>query len=145
MKGQSAPERLMDKVAIAGACWEWMGSRTPDGYGTFWFEGRPRRAHRVSYEMFIGPIPEELQLDHLCRVRHCVNPWHLDPVSSRENTLRSELAAAGRHARQTHCKHGHPITHPSQFYVRVGGARSCRACQLRRTRQYRAKKAAKSS
>jgi hypothetical protein len=69
-------------------CWLWTGTVMPAGYGTMKVGGQQRLAHRVAYEAFIGPVPDGLVLDHLCRVRSCVNPWHLQPVTNRENILR---------------------------------------------------------
>jgi hypothetical protein len=95
-------------------CWLWTGALR-DGYGSYtsYDAGRvPMRktsnAHRVVYEEFVGPIPAGLQLDHKCRVRCCVNPDHLEPVTQRENILRGEGVAAVR-AKQMTCKRGHPL------------------------------------
>jgi hypothetical protein len=119
-------------------CWLWTGSRYTGGYGKFFAFGRERAAHRVSYEFFVGPIPEGLALDHLCRVRRCVNPDHLEPVTYRENTLRSPVAHAALNAAKTHCKHGHEFT-PENTRITTGGRRSrrrCRECErLRHARQ----------
>ena len=85
------PERFWDKTlrpAIHNGCWEWAAHRDESGYATFSVDGKTRRAHRVAYAALVGPIPEGLVCDHLCRVRHCVNPAHIELVSSRENTLR---------------------------------------------------------
>lgn len=86
--------RLLDKVEIdpVAGCWLWTAAKNNGGYGMFTFTtGWRRSAHRVSYETFVGPIPDGLQLDHLCRVRHCVNPDHLEPVTAAENTRRSPI------------------------------------------------------
>src|SRR6266576_3456485 len=100
-------QRFWAKVDRRGSeeCWPWQANRGR-GYGNVWIAGRMYRAHRVAYELLIGPIPEGLTLDHLCRNRGCVNPAHLEPVTSRENTLRGEGISANN-ARKTHCKHGH--------------------------------------
>lgn len=74
-------------------CWLWTASRTPEGYGQFGAEKRRILAHRFSYELSVGPIPEGLELDHLCRNRGCVRPDHLQPVTRQENARRSPLAA----------------------------------------------------
>lgn len=73
-------------------CWIWTGELNRNGYGRVWRLGRRVMAHRAMYELLVGPIPEGLVLDHLCRVRCCVNPKHLEPVTVRENTIRGEAA-----------------------------------------------------
>ena len=90
-------ERFWAKVdrRCEGECWPWIGSCFPNGYGAFKSE-RMTTAHRAAYELLVGPIPEGLHLDHLCRNRVCVNPAHLDPVTAAENNRRA--AAARRQA-----------------------------------------------
>lgn len=89
----------------------WVSDRAADGkgYTQIWFMGRMRMTHRVAYEAFVGPIPEGKQLDHLCRVRACCRPEHLEPVTGRENTLRGQTVAAAK-AAQTHCIRGHELS-----------------------------------
>jgi len=122
--------RFWSRVEIDGECWVWRGSRTPDSYGMFW-AGRNYRAHRWAYEYMRADIPDGLQLDHLCRNRPCVNPWHVEPVTPGENVRRS-MSVAAENARKTHCKRGHPLSgenlkillhHTGRLY------RSCKACQ----------------
>ena len=124
-------ERFNAKVVTDAetGCWRWTGVRTHDGYGTL-FEGY---AHRVSYELFVGPIPEGLEVDHLCNNRCCVNPEHLEPVTREENIRRQV-------ERRTHCKSGHPYT-PENTYVRPCGARQCRACNAAAVRRYQKRRA----
>src|SRR6266567_487358 len=95
-------------------CWEWT---RPDihGYGIFYIEKKKILAHRWMYTHMYGPIPEGLFLDHLCRNTCCVNPEHLEPVTSRENTLRG-ITIAATNARKTHCLHGHAFTHDNTLY-----------------------------
>ncbi len=82
-------DRFMESVKFrVDGCWTWTGARQPEGYGKFELEGRTRVAHRVSYELFIGPIPEGMHLDHLCHEPSCVNPDHLEPVPPIENYKR---------------------------------------------------------
>lgn len=117
----------------ASGCWLWTAAKTPDGYAHFLVKGRKgATAHRFAYELLVGPIPEGKQLDHLCRVRHCVNPAHLEPVTQTENIRR------GAPATKTHCKRGHDLTDPANLKPNGRGARQCRACSnLARMERYR--------
>jgi hypothetical protein len=119
----------VDRGSDDEGCWTWMGTKTPDGYGVFYdvrVKGS-RRAHRVAYEALVGPIPNGLQIDHLCRTRNCVNPTHMEAVSSRVNTLRGEGPTASKY-RQTHCVNGHEFT-PENTKIRSNGIhRQCREC-----------------
>lgn len=126
---QSNPARFWNYVDKSGECWEWQGTRDR-GYGRC-FVGRPKRyspAHRVAYELAVGPIPEGLTLDHLCRNPGCVNPAHLEPVTNRENILRGVGITAQR-ARQTHCKRGHLLEGDNLLSAaRRHQWRACRTC-----------------
>ena len=125
-------ERFVPKVEIdrETGCWNWTASTTPGGYGSLSLPNGERCvAHRFSYEHHVGPIPDGLQIDHLCRNRRCVNPEHLEPVTQRENILRGESTAAQR-ARQTHCKRGHEFT-PDNL-VQTVRYRSCKTCHRQR-------------
>lgn len=127
-------------------CWEW--TRALDqGYAVL---GRRRfpttqRAHRIFYMAMVGPIPDGLQLDHLCANRKCVNPDHLEAVTPRVNTLRS-AAPSAINARKTHCHRGHAFD-DTNTRVEVGTdgttqRRICRACKAINQREYTARKAA---
>lgn len=116
-------------------CWLWLRSRLPRGYGVFCADGRTYRAHRWSYERFIGPVPLGLVLDHKCRTPSCVNPEHLEAVTQRENILRG-TAPAARQARQTHCIHGHLLS-SDNTYLNPDGRRQCKACRRRIDRRRR--------
>jgi hypothetical protein len=128
-------DRFMEKVDKTETCWLWRAFIEPKGYGRF----RQKLAHRVSYEMHVGPIPDGLTLDHLCRVRHCVNPAHLEPVTAAENTRR------GKEATKTHCKHGHLFDEANTIHIvdrAKGGKRACRTCaRAAKQRHYLRKKA----
>lgn len=117
-----------DHAPDLGACWLWMGAKAGKGYGVFRIS-KPRRmvyAHRFAYELLVGPIPVGLTLDHLCRNEACVNPRHVEPVTSRENTLRGDSLSA-RRARQTRCKNGHLLDEANTYAWR--GRRRCRTCR----------------
>lgn len=111
-------------------CWVWTGKLNHKDYGYLSVNGKTTVAHRFTYTFFIGPIPARLQLDHLCRVRSCVNPHHLEPVTCRENVLRGQGVAAIHH-QKTHCLRGHPLSGDNLVIIR-GRYRNCKVC-LRRS------------
>lgn len=115
-------DRFWAKVEKGDSCWLWTSAKTKGGYGEFHIGSRVLYSHRLAYELLAGPIPEGLTLDHLCRVRHCVNPAHLEAVSNRVNVLRGNGACA-RNARKTHCAKGHAL-----LYFDHRGYRTCRQC-----------------
>lgn len=106
-------------------CWVWSGSLTREGYGRVMIAQRAYTAHRKVYEYLVGPIPPGLELDHLCRNRGCVNPAHLEPVTTKENLLRG-IGACAKNAVKTHCKRGHKFDEANTYLTANG--RSCRQC-----------------
>lgn len=139
MKNMPLTERFLEKIDVTPGCWLWTASKRPNGYGQFKVGDSPVPAHRFSYEHYFGSIPEGLQLDHLCRVRSCVNPAHLEPVTQAENIRRGESPPA-RNARKTHCPQGH--AYQGDNLIIDGGYRRCRTCKRKRDMQsYHSKKA----
>jgi len=119
------PDRILDRIDATGPCWLWQGATQPNGYGRVWHDGAMRYAHRHMWEALVGPIPEGMEVDHLCRVRHCCNPDHLEIVSHAENKRRGR---GNQHTGKTHCVHGHEFTPENTRYRRDNGTRQCRAC-----------------
>jgi hypothetical protein len=117
------PDYVEEDRGYETPCWIWQGAKDWDGYGLLKRGGVSGGAHRWYYTKLVGPIPEGLTLDHLCYVRDCVNPAHLEPKSHAENVR------LGRHVNtaKTHCKHGHEFT-PENTYMN-SGHRVCRACR----------------
>lgn len=109
-----------------GRCWSWTAATLPGGYGYCWWKGSMRRAHRIAYELTIGPIEAGLELDHLCQNPNCINPAHLDPVNHRTNVLRGRSLFAEK-ARRTHCIRGHEFT--TENTGLRAGTRFCLACR----------------
>lgn len=135
MKEKMLAQMLRGFTAIPNGCWQWHASFNDAGYGKIqvWDNGKNRvfRAHRVAYEHFKGAIPDGLCLDHLCHNRGCVNPEHLEPVTSSENTKRAMRAGF---MRRKFCKRGHAMT-DENIYV-SGKIRSCKPCQDARAAAY---------
>lgn len=129
--------RFWEKVDRGGDCWEWLAAVRSDGYGTFRLFGRMVRPHRYAYELLVGPIPDGLHLDHLCRNRTCVNPEHLEPVTLGENVLRG-LGPSATNTRKTHCPRGHELA-PYQ----PGAKRRCRPCDRAAVNRSAAKRRAR--
>ena len=119
------------------ACWLWSGARSDEGYGIMYqgLSGKTLYAHRVAYEIKRGPIPQDKQIDHLCRTRHCVNPDHMELVSRRENILRG-ISFSAQNAKLAFCPAGHPYS-GSNLYL-YHGWRRCRTCTVARTKAWRA-------
>ena len=112
-----------DTFSTPELCWVWQGV-CHRGYGQFWVGGRNVRAHRFAYGAFVGPIPDDLEIDHLCRNRSCVNPAHLEPVAQAENRRRADAA-------RTRCPAGHLYDG-----VNLRGNRICLICRASASRRY---------
>ena len=119
------------ELAEDGDCWVWGGYRTPAGYGGLMQHGKQLLAHRAMYVYMVGEIPEGLVLDHLCRNRACVNPWHLEPVPLGVNSSRSI------HKPRASCPNGHEYNEANTYTWRTAQgylSRKCRVCDARRAR-----------
>lgn len=123
-------------------CWIWTSTLDRYGYGKFFSGGATLKAHRVAYQFLLGPIPGGLDIDHRCRVRNCVNPDHLEPVTRRENALRSPISIVAINSSKTHCSQGHRYT-PENTYIYEADSytqRNCRACNRAAARRYQARR-----
>jgi hypothetical protein len=121
---QSIRDRALSNYVVdpETGCWIW-NSLDRHGYGTVRFEGSLHLAHRLMYERTIGPVPEGLDLDHLCRNRACANPDHLEPVTRKENVARGLMVGL-----RTHCKNGHPWIEENKIATGDGRHERCRIC-----------------
>lgn len=129
---RSAEERFWALVTKTETCWIF-GRLKPNGYGAFSAYGHSATAHRFAYELMVGPIPDGLSIDHLCRRPACVNPAHLEAVTQWENVMRSDGVSA-LNARKTHCLRGHPFSDDNTYYAK-GGQRHCKECSRIRGRE----------
>lgn len=116
---QKILDRFMSHIDKTDNCWIWKAYKNPKGYGRFTVSaGNIVMAHRFSYQIHIGSIPEGLVLDHLCENKSCVNPSHLEPVTNKENLIRGKVGEknAKHHKSKTHCKNGHEYTEKNTAY-----------------------------
>jgi hypothetical protein len=141
-RSRTTAQRFFDLVDVTDGCWMWQGMRIWSGYGRFSILRRPIAAHRWAYEFCIGPIPEGLTIDHLCRTRACVNPNHLEAVTNLVNVRRGtpyrrnfarRSTARGRtgerlNTQRTHCTKGHLLDEENGRLERDGYLR-CKTCR----------------
>jgi hypothetical protein len=133
MPTRHTEESFWARVQKTSTCWLFMGYRIPKGYGRMRFHGRVTQPHTVAWELANGkPVPEGLQIDHLCRVKHCCNPAHLEVVTAAENNRRSMPFRK----KQTTCKYGHPWADPNLYYVKIPNRikKVCKICSGRNTK-----------
>ena len=129
-KRRPLDQRILESVVVdPNGCWLWQKYVKPNGYGVLGVPGRSmQHAHRIAYEVWRGPIPDGLQIDHLCRVRHCCNPDHLEAVTPRTNNLRGRGPSA-KNARAQSCPKGHPYDASNTYHRPDGTGRDCRTCR----------------
>ena len=130
-------ERFWKYAKDQGDCIVWTGCVKPNGYGAFFPSRREKTyAHRWAYERYVGPIPKDMVIDHLCRNRRCVNPLHLEAVTQWVNNLRGETDSV-RNMQKTHCKRGHELSLENLLKGRAREGRICKICHRERERRYR--------
>lgn len=144
LNDERLPRRFWEKVHVNpfNGCWRWAASLNNGGYGQISLDGRPYLAHRMAYEALHGLLDAGVVLDHRCCLRECVNPAHLEPMSSGENSRRG-LAGKRNNASKTTCPKGHPYEGENLIVVqftkpdgRLYRGRQCRACQTEAHRRY---------
>ena len=132
-------DKLLSNVVFASnGCWLWTKAISEGWYGVISFDGKTYKAHKILYEIIVGPVEDGLELDHLCREPSCVNPFHLEQVTHRENILRGTGCAA-TNAAKTHCKNGHALD-GINLYINNRGDRVCKTCKRQRDREYHKRK-----
>lgn len=131
-------ERFLRHVKVCGEqeCWPWLGHTSDKGYGKFLMGRQAVLAHTVSYQLFVGPIPEGKEVDHLCHNRICQNPSHLEAVTHTVNIQRGDRSKYGGpvNRAKTHCPKGHPYDE-GNTHITVDGRRKCRTCDRERHRK----------
>ena len=126
-------EGFWSRVIKSETCWLWTGSTTQEGYGNLRWDRGYAYAHRVAFEILRGAIPDGMVIDHLCRIRNCVNPAHLEPVTAAVNIRRGLTSYELR----TTCKRDHDITDPANVRTDAAGGRQCRKCDVIRAARRR--------
>lgn len=114
-------------------CWIWLGALSAGKYGSFYYDKRMQKAHRVAYKLFIGPLDDNLELDHVvCHNTLCVNPHHCEAVTGTVNRQRTK----GESMNKTHCKYGHAIAGDNEYIESSTGYIRCRECKLNASARY---------
>lgn len=134
-------DKFINKIEKTESCWNWIGEIKNTGYGSFYEKGKSYAAHRLVYEALVKKIPFGKVIDHLCRNRRCVNPDHLEVVSSTENILRGNWMS-GINVRKKECKHGHPFSIENTIFRKRENSkywRVCRECKSRINTVYQRK------
>ena len=134
-------QRLVAGCSIDGDCLVWRNDSTADGYGSIGiYSAKAKKylnklAHRIAYETYFGKIPRGLVIDHLCGVRNCIKPEHLEAVTQKENVMRATTSLTTINSKKTHCKNGHEFTQQNTYVPpKRQNRRYCRACHNRRVR-----------
>lgn len=132
-------EKILKNASNVGtdACWEWQLSKNKKGYGSVTYHYKAWRVHRLVYTLMVGPVADNLVIDHICRNHACINPAHLEPVTPRENLMRGKTRAA-ENAAKTHCKYGHELS-GDNLVIKSRGNRACRICVRRQTNEWHKK------
>lgn len=131
-------ERLLSYSVKFGSCWLWTSSIDRGGYGRLSWRGRLHGAHRLSYRFFRGHIDATMELDHLCKTRHCINPYHLEPVTHAENVRRGD---AWKISLRSHCSNGHELSVDNLSFRSINKKwRICKECMRGYTKKYRERK-----
>lgn len=126
--------RFLEKVDKQKKCWLFLGYVAKNGYGHFYSNGKTGLAHRFSYELHKGKIPEKLVVDHLCKVRSCVNPEHMEIVTLKENSLRGTTSQ--NNLKKTECIRGHIFSIENTYIHKTTNERVCRKCKAMHQRKY---------
>ncbi len=131
-------KNILTNIAKNKGCWDWLGEINKKGYGRLEYNGKRIKAHRYFYEYFVKPIPNGLEIDHLCRNKRCVNPKHLEAVTHRENIIR---AWRERIKDIPNCLYGHPYSGNNLYMIieKKNGKtwRACKTCKLEANRRWR--------
>ncbi len=124
------PDHIVDRILFEPNTghWFWLGKLSRQGYGRVGVDGRVYGVHRYVYSQLVGPIPDGMVLDHICRVRHCVAPQHLRVVTPAQNSLENSVSFCARRAVSDRCDRGHPYDNGNLIITKTG-ARLCRTCR----------------